>query len=75
MDEGGCIGCGEVPPGTVCLCCVVVVLHGRGVRTLNDPTFPPFDLGFVATVSLQHLLAFTPALSALNFLLAGLNTV
>ncbi|KAM7479234.1 hypothetical protein LguiA_027447 [Lonicera macranthoides] len=36
---------------------------------------PPFDLGFVAIVSLQRLLASTPALSALNFLFAGLNTI
>ena len=36
------------------------------------PSSPPFDLGFVATVSLHRLLASTPAL---NSLLAGLNTV
>ncbi|KAM7475903.1 hypothetical protein LguiB_023146 [Lonicera macranthoides] len=36
------------------------------------PSSPPFDLGFVATVSLHRLLASTPAL---NSLLASLNTV
>lgn len=35
-------------------------------------TAPPFDLGFVATVSLHRLLESRPAL---NTILAGLNTV
>ncbi|KAM7480338.1 hypothetical protein LguiA_028551 [Lonicera macranthoides] len=36
------------------------------------PSSPPFDLGFVVTVQIHHLLASRPAL---NTLLAGLNTV
>ncbi|CAK9164883.1 unnamed protein product [Ilex paraguariensis] len=36
------------------------------------PSSPPFDLGFVATVSLHRLLASRPLL---NSLLAGLNTI
>lgn len=54
---------------------VVLVLFFMGVEyTLKmvPSASPPFDIGFVATIGLQRVLAASPAL---NTVLAGLNTV